>query len=142
MPSSSSSNNNNNNTYQEDQSKQIAESFVDQFWDNKVGKWHTVSKQQGWGTVLQLSASLGQPTMGIKILAKDDDDEAAGEEEGYYYFRAVDQAIDIIACLGMLKQQHATNENDASWHNTRKKMLVRILVWTEIETFGTMGGRC
>jgi hypothetical protein len=133
MPSSSSSNNN-NTSYQEDQSTRIAESFVDQFWDDKVGKWHTVSKQQGWGTVLRPSASSGQPPMGIKIRAKDidDDEEAAAgeEEEGYYYFRAVDQAIGILACLGMLKQQqHATNTNtntndDASWqhNNTRKKI--------------------
>jgi hypothetical protein len=67
------------------QQQKIATSFLDQFWDSSVGKWTTVSQAQGGGTVLRPSASASATTQG------------AIEPKPYY--RAVDQAVAVLACL-------------------------------------------
>lgn len=94
--------------YQE-QHATISMSFVNQYWDEDVGRWHTVSKLQGWGTLLRPSASSGKPAMGV-----------SETEGGKYYYRVVDQAIGILACLGILevleKKQQA---QEPEWYRIR-----------------------
>jgi hypothetical protein len=77
--------------YQE-QHDLIFKSFVEQFWDKDVGRWHTVSKVQGWGSLRRQSASFGNPAMGV-----------SETDASLYYYRAVDQAVGILACMGALR---------------------------------------
>lgn len=72
----------------------IASSFLEQFWDDKVGRWRTISRVQGGGTIHRRSASSDKPSN-----VGDDDTNP----DGGVYYRAVDQALGIFACLGMLR---------------------------------------
>jgi hypothetical protein len=72
----------------EQQYQIIRNSFVSQFWETK--RWRTVSASQGGGTVLRRSTSSNKATQGAS--------------EPSFYYRAVDQAVGILACLEMLRQ--------------------------------------
>ena len=82
------SHNKNNHVYRE-QHQEIALKFYEQFWDATVQKWTTVSRTQGGGTLLRPSASAGKTT--------------AGATKPTPYYRAVDQAVALLACLEHLK---------------------------------------
>jgi hypothetical protein len=69
------------------QHKTIAKAFTEEFWDKE--RWTTVSQSQGGGTIQRPSASAAKPTVG-----------ASGEAP---YYRAVDQAIAVLACLEHIK---------------------------------------
>ena len=79
----------------ESQIKQEAEmittQFIQQFWDARTGFFRTVSLEQGGGTLDRPSSSSGN------ISLKDRDKKADS------YYRAVDQAIGILACLSVLQ---------------------------------------
>ncbi|KAL7527291.1 hypothetical protein ACHAWF_002124 [Thalassiosira exigua] len=72
------------------QYKLIAKQFLHEYWDESTKRWRTVGKSQGGGTVSRKSASSGKLTAGVV------DVEAP-------YYRAVDQAIGLLACLEMQK---------------------------------------
>jgi hypothetical protein len=74
-------------TMHRQQHKTIAKAFAKEFWDKE--RWTTVSQSQGGGTIQRPSASAAKPTVG-----------ASGEAP---YFRAVDQAIAVLACLEHIK---------------------------------------
>jgi len=76
-------------TKYKDQQRIIASSFIDEFWDSVVKRWTTISRSQGGGTTLRPSASDGEPALGLLV------------PEPYY--RAVDQAIAVLACLELYK---------------------------------------
>ena len=86
----------------QEQQKLIAEQFLKEFWDESVQKWTTVSQTQGRGSTIRLSASAAKQTLGVS------------EETQLPYYRAVDQAIAVLACLEHLKvlQQQDRNNND------------------------------
>jgi hypothetical protein len=69
------------------QHKTIAKAFDKEFWDAE--RWTTVSQSQGGGTIQRPSASAAKGTVG-----------ASGEAP---YYRAVDQAIAVLACLEHMK---------------------------------------
>ena len=77
----------------EQQYETIATSFVSEFWNGK--RFRTISASQGGGTTLRRSASSNMPTQGVT--------------DPIPYYRAVDQAVGILACLEML-QQDQNNE--------------------------------
>lgn len=77
-----------------DQQCCLAESFLREYWDAKEEKWHTVSRAQGWGTIDRRSASAGRAT-----IVDDDDDQRSIVNSETYYYRAVDQAVALLACL-------------------------------------------
>mmetsp|Transcript_27875 Transcript_27875/g.32518 ORF Transcript_27875/g.32518 Transcript_27875/m.32518 type:complete len:527 (+) Transcript_27875:128-1708(+) len=86
-----------------EQEKCIADQFVKEFWchDAKTTKWSTLSQSQGGGDTSRLSASAAKPTDGI-------DEECAGMP----YYRAVDQAVAVLACLEhlqVLQQQQSSS---------------------------------
>ena len=81
------------------QHKLIAEGFIREFWDPSVQKWTTVSRSQGGGSVMRPSVSAARHTLG------------ASKETPYY--RAVDQAIAVLACLEHLKILEQREGNDA-----------------------------
>ena len=72
------------------QYKLIAKQLMHEYWDESASKWRTIGKSQGGGTMSRKSASAGKPTAGVV------DIEAP-------YYRAVDQAIGLLACLEMMK---------------------------------------
>ena len=74
------------------QQSEIAQQFVQEFWDSKALRWNTVSRTQGGGTRERLSASAGTPAQNV-------DDKQKNQP----YYRAVDQAIAILACCEHLK---------------------------------------
>lgn len=75
-----------------EQQQIIAKSFFDEFWGggDRTALWTTVSKTQGGGTTTRPSASMGQ-TRGDDTI-----------QESLYY-RAVDQAVAVLACLLVLR---------------------------------------
>ena len=70
----------------------IATQFIDQFWKDSHKKWTTISANQGGGSILRPSASSNKVIVGTT-----DGDVSVP------YFRAVDQAIAILACLEHLQ---------------------------------------
>ena len=73
------------------QHKLINKQFLDEYWDVSAKKWRTVSKRQGGGTVSRESASSGAQAAGF-----DTNTEIP-------YYRAVDQAIGLLACIDMME---------------------------------------
>jgi hypothetical protein len=71
------------------QHKTIAKAFSQEFWDASTKRWTTVSQSQGGGSILRPSASAAKATIG-----------ATGEVP---YYRAVDQAIAVLACVEHIK---------------------------------------
>ena len=67
------------------QQRQIADTFLKEFWNQDTDKWTTVSQSQGGGTILRPSASANKRTLGAT--------------EDMVYYRVVDQAIAVLACL-------------------------------------------
>jgi hypothetical protein len=89
----------------QEQQRVVARQFVDAYWDQALNRWTTISAFQGGGTVLRPSASANKQTQGVSL-----DD---GKEQTYY--RAVDQAIGVLACLGhvkVLEQQVSQNQTE------------------------------
>ena len=76
------------------QQQLIATQFIQEFWNDSHKKWTTISASQGGGSILRPSASSNQVTLG-----------ATEEDASVPYFRAVDQAIAILACLEHLKME-------------------------------------
>ena len=70
----------------------IATQFIDEFWNDSHKKWTTISVSQGGGSILRPSASSNKVTVGT-----------TEEDASVPYFRAVDQAIAILACLEYLQ---------------------------------------
>jgi hypothetical protein len=91
----------------EQQYEIIRNSFVSQFWDTK--RWRTVSVTQGGGTVLRLSASSQKAIQG------------ASEPSSYY--RAIDQAVGILACLEMRRHDPSDQDIESILHLTCKDLL-------------------
>lgn len=77
----------NNDTLKEQQ-RIVATAFLDEYWNEDENKWTTIGFSQGGGTVFRPSASAAKVTLGVT------------QDEPYY--RAVDQAIGILACLACL----------------------------------------
>lgn len=96
----------------QEQQKLIAEQFLKEFWDESVQKWTTVSQTQGRGSTIRLSASAAKQTLGVS------------EETQLPYYRAVDQAIAVLACLDHLKvlQQQDRNGND-NVHASKERLI-------------------
>lgn len=67
------------------QFQEISESFLAQFWNDPF--WSTVSAIQGGGTLLRPAASSGRITEGATSQS--------------LYYRAVDQAVAMLACAGI-----------------------------------------
>jgi hypothetical protein len=97
-----------------EQQQTIAECFIREFWDPSVQKWTTVSRSQGGGSVLRPSASAAKQTLGVS--------EAAP------YYRAVDQAIAVLACLEHLKVLEQSEGNDAIMKE--RSMLIALIQTT------------
>ena len=73
----------------------ISKSFFQEYWDLDVNMWRTVGKSQGGGTSLRPSASLGKSQ---KI-----EDHSDNKTRGNTYYRAVDQAVAVLACIETVK---------------------------------------
>jgi len=104
----------------EKQERLIAEQFVKEFWchdhndaDAKTKKWSTLSQSQGGGDTSRLSASAAKPTDGID------------EESGMPYYRAVDQAVAVLACLGHL--QVLQQQKSSSMQKKNVKLFITII---------------
>jgi len=82
-----------------EQQKHIADSFFNEFYDPSVQKFTTISKSQGGGSTLRPSASAAKQTL--------------GDSEGLPYYRAVDQAIAVLACLEHVRVMEQKTESDA-----------------------------
>eukprot|EP00560_Eucampia_antarctica_P005798 CAMPEP_0197837404 /NCGR_PEP_ID=MMETSP1437-20131217/32050_1 /TAXON_ID=49252 ORGANISM="Eucampia antarctica, Strain CCMP1452" /NCGR_SAMPLE_ID=MMETSP1437 /ASSEMBLY_ACC=CAM_ASM_001096 /LENGTH=432 /DNA_ID=CAMNT_0043444421 /DNA_START=559 /DNA_END=1857 /DNA_ORIENTATION=- len=108
--------------YQEQQ-KLIAECFIREFYDSSVQRWTTVSRSQGGGSLLRPSVSAAKQTLG------------ATEETPYY--RAVDQAMAVLACLEHLKLLEQDKGNDAL--NTKRTMLIELIQTTCFEILSPNG---
>ena len=67
----------------------ILKQFIDQFWNGK--RWTTISKSQGSGTTLRPSASSGKTT------------NTESTSDNVPYYRAVDQALAVLALLEHIK---------------------------------------
>jgi len=89
-----------NDEAQQEQQRFLATHFIDEFWDETVNRWTTVSTSQGGGTVLRPSSSARMQTVGVT------------EEVPYY--RAVDQAIGVLACLDHLEVLQQEEHNDSA----------------------------
>lgn len=74
--------------YQEEE-RHMANQFLREFWCNKTEKWSTVSQTQGGGNTLRLSASSAR--------------QGVNDGAGMSYYRAVDQAVAVLACLEHIK---------------------------------------
>ena len=96
----------------------IAKNFLKQYWDGSVDMWRTVSNDQGGGTLARPSASSGKAIEGVS------------EQDGFEYYRAVDQAVGILACLEMM---HVL-ENSSDDQEDRDK-LVGIVKKTVVQLF-------
>jgi hypothetical protein len=73
---------------EQEQQEKIATAFINEFWNGE--QWTTVSKSQGGGSTLRRSASAAKPTL-----------NASNDDMPYY--RAVDQAIAVLALLAHIK---------------------------------------
>lgn len=95
------------------QQRQIAESFDREFWDDTSCIWTTIGQSQegGGGTLARPSASSGKATM------LDDTNKKSQR-----YYRAVDQAIALLACLECI-QIYDSNSNDGNNENNNNKEL-------------------
>jgi len=109
----------------------ISKSFLQQYWDSSIDKWRTVSLSQGGGTTLRSSASLG------KLQTSKSSDVTNGDKEVVYY-RAVDQAVAVLACLGMLKV--LKQEGDMTEYN-RVDTIIRNTCQTLLSNNGFGYGR-
>jgi len=69
----------------------IAKQFVDEFWNGQ--RWTTISRTQGFGTLLRPSASSGATTRTTE----------SSSSTNTPYYRAVDQALAVLACLQHLQ---------------------------------------
>ncbi|KAL7534467.1 hypothetical protein ACHAXR_006753 [Thalassiosira sp. AJA248-18] len=78
------------------QYKLIAKQFLHEYWDKSRKKWRTVSKSQGGGMLSRKSASAGKAPSLAAGVGIDTSVESP-------YYRAVDQAIGLLACLEMMK---------------------------------------
>ena len=72
------------------QQSTIAKQFVDEFWNGH--RWTTISRTQGSGTLLRPSASSGATTRTTQ-----------SSSTNTTYYRAVDQALAVLACLQHLQ---------------------------------------
>lgn len=99
------------------QYKLVAKQFLHEYWDESTKKWRTVSKSQGGGMVSRKSASAGAPAAGVDVEAP--------------YYRAVDQAIGLLACLEMMK-----DDNNELVDNELVVDIVRSTVQTLLSDFG------
>lgn len=81
------------------QQRLIADSFFNEFYDPSAQKWTTVSRVQGGGSVLRPSASAAKQTI--------------ASTEAMPYYRAVDQAIAVLACLEHLEVLDCATEDNA-----------------------------
>jgi len=94
--------------------KRIADQFLKEFWDESVQKWTTISQSQGGGSTLRVSASAAKQTLGVS------------EDTQLPYFRAVDQAIAVLACLEHLKvlqQQNINGYETAALHVSEERLI-------------------
>mmetsp|Transcript_34971 Transcript_34971/g.41754 ORF Transcript_34971/g.41754 Transcript_34971/m.41754 type:complete len:435 (+) Transcript_34971:66-1370(+) len=91
---------NNNMLKYREQQKQVADSFFSEFYDPSVQRFTTISKEQGGGSILRPSASAAKQT--------------PGASEASPYYRAVDQAIAVLACLEHLRVLERKTESDAT----------------------------
>lgn len=83
----------------------IGDAFLDQYWDG--ARWATVSKEQGGGTIQRPSASANKVTT-LNTGDGDNNDDTP-------YYRAVDQALGMLGCLGILSSMEDT-DHDAKTH--------------------------
>lgn len=74
------------------QQTEIAQQFITEFWDSKALRWNTVSQTQGGGTKERPSASAGRPAQNIN-----------DHQVKQPYYRAVDQAVAVLACYEHLQ---------------------------------------
>jgi hypothetical protein len=88
----------------------IAKKFVDEFWNGQ--RWTTISRTQGSGTLLRPSASSGAATRTT---------ESSSSIEAPYY-RAVDQALAVLACLQHL-QLLDSKENESENKDERDRII-------------------
>uniref|UniRef100_A0A7S1BY36 Uncharacterized protein n=1 Tax=Corethron hystrix TaxID=216773 RepID=A0A7S1BY36_9STRA len=87
----------------------ILDRFVDQFWNGK--RWTTVSRTQGSGTTLRLSASSGTAKTSSSLNGT--------------YFRAVDQAIAVLALSEHIKLLDSSK--DIISHKDERDRMVRLV---------------
>ena len=92
-----------------EQQRVLAKSFRDEFWDDTVGRWTTVSGSQGGGTLLRPSASAERVMLHVT--------------EPTPYYRAVDQAVGVLACLAHLEVLH--QEHDEVEYNEMVRIIQR-----------------
>lgn len=100
------------------QHEAIAKAFVKEFWDASVDRWTTVSRTQGGGTSLRPSASAGKTTLGVSVEAP--------------YYRAVDQAIAVLACLEHIKtlEQYQEGSDDTQFLDEKRTKYERLVTTT------------
>ena len=88
-------------TVRTEEQRLIAGCFAREFWDPSVRKWTTISQSQGGGDVSRPSASADKRTLGL-----------SDEEKTTPYYRAVDQAVAVLAALEHLRVLNRGNNDD------------------------------
>ena len=99
-----------------DQQSLILKQFIDQFWNGR--HWTTISKSQGSGTTLRPSASSGKKT-----------NTDSSSDDVVPYFRAVDQALAVLALLEHIKLLDSTEKDDSS-NSVEREHIVHIIQTT------------
>lgn len=106
------------------QHNEIAHQFLDQFWDPSQKLWTTTSKAQGGGSLLRPSASSGNTAK----------DYGADTSNSQWYYRAVDQAIAVLACLECLEVMEQQGQEDKSHGTVLFKERMVALIQTTCHT--------
>lgn len=109
-----------------EQQKETTQQFIQQFWDPTKKLWTTTSKYQGGGLLSRFSASSGK-TAKEYIQSSKKSNNSEEEEVVMQYFRAVDQAIAVLACLECLQVLEQSNDDHGGQLLPNKQNLIEII---------------
>eukprot|EP00751_Fragilariopsis_kerguelensis_P020797 CAMPEP_0170894390 /NCGR_PEP_ID=MMETSP0734-20130129/43142_1 /TAXON_ID=186038 /ORGANISM="Fragilariopsis kerguelensis, Strain L26-C5" /LENGTH=395 /DNA_ID=CAMNT_0011285375 /DNA_START=341 /DNA_END=1528 /DNA_ORIENTATION=+ len=104
----------------------ILKQFIREFWNEQ--RWTTISRNQGSGTLLRPSASSGVASR-----------TTSTESGSLPYFRAVDQAIAVLACLQHLQLLNSENKSDSIKSDERNR-IINIIQTTCKDLLNDKGG--
>ena len=105
----------------------IAKQFVDEYWNGQ--RWTTISRTQGAGTTRRPSASSGAATVGSPSETP--------------YFRAVDQAVAVLACLQhvqLLDNDHDNENGNGNDNTVERERFIHLIQTTCNDLLDTKDG--
>jgi len=118
--------NSDDNSNVRSQQSLILKQFIREFWNDQ--RWTTISRNQGSGTLLRPSASSGVASR-----------TTSTESDSLPYFRAVDQAIAVLACLQHLQLLNSENKSDSIKSDERNR-IINIIQTTCKDLLNDKGG--